>query len=701
VKELCAHVAIAAPDSPDGEFMYMPAGITQGNFKLNQKIPVTAKILVNKNTATALNQQLASLAAKSPHRPYFDFNHEDSAASFWPQSFEWRETPLPGIYAKGEWSAKGKQAIEGKEYRSFSGVFHVDDLKKDPAIVMCNPEARLNMGGFVNAPAFKTNLPLWAKDQAEPGPDNDNNSDTNSMKRTLAELQASLTTLTETVTGLTAKAGTDETAKTELAAKQSELESLKKDVRIAELEAKQLENNKSLAKSTVQSAIKRGIIKSQDKEIQAKWEEKIVADPLMAAMLDAFEGGGAGLMQDITRGQRTTGNGGALEAKDGVNRCAKAYGELMAKNHAVGVHDIRGRMDLARQAAMLFKKELSGADLSAVLLELQAADNTDANLGVLTGTLVAQRTMELFRLKFPLLKYVWTDFSELQAALNQQIESRIVVVPGTQLYDNTVNAQTGEPNGWSYVTLPQTTDVPIKMDTLVGCPIRFGLDILSSTARRLFDEQSPGAAYAMAKYFVQKLYALLTPANFNAYAAGGTAKVPDAFATYAVAQADFARSSLTRLESIFDPNEVPEDDRYVLLNAKYHAQLGNDPTITQFYAAVRKPEIIEETDLPKMAGFKPIKAPNLTANNATPNLVGFAGHKAALAIAARLPVDLNQVLPGAMQGSVITLVDSELGIPWQLVQFVSQVKGYAQWQLQSLMGCNKGDNRGGLCMTSQ
>lgn len=673
--------------------MYMPGGMQQVNVTLNQKKPVAVKVLVNASSATALNQQLTELNAKSAHRAYFDFNHEDGAASFWPESFSWKETPSPGIYAKGEWSDAGKAAIVGKTFRAFSGVFHVDGVKNNPAKIVAQPAARLNMGGLVNTPAFKEISALWAKEAVRPAATrNQPKTQHTIMKLTLVELKAKLPILTAALAGLRAKTGDEAATPAELSAAETEIDLVNERISNAELRA-------SGAKTIVLAHVKRGAIPAQNMELQAKYQGLIEQDPTNASILDSLPGTSGELGRQITNGEAPN----RLEAKEGVARCMKAFGELTAKNADIGYTGtmLPAKMDLARKATAIFRKELAACDMAGVLMELQAADSTDANLGVLTGTLVAQRTLELFRLEFDLLKYIWTDFSEVPAAYKQDVETRIMVVPGVQAFDNTVNAQTGEPNGWSYVTLPQTTDVKITLDELVGCPIRFGLDILSSTSRRLFDEQAPGAAYALAKHFVEKLYALLTPANFNGYAAVVANKVPVAYPSYTVGLGDFARSSLIKLKTILDPNEVPKQNRYCLLNAAYHGQLGNDPSITQFYAAVRQPGIIEEGDLPTMAKFKPIEAENLTANNATANLVGFAGQRSALAIAARLPVDLNQVLPGAQQGSVVTMLDSELGIPWQLVQIVNQTKGYAQWQLQSLMGVAKGDKRGGICILSQ
>jgi hypothetical protein len=120
------------------------------------------KVKVDASTADAIEAQRKIMAGKGK-RPYFDFDHEDGAASFWPEGFAWRNGE--GVIAKGEWTARGRKAVEGKDYRAFSPVFHVDNKRSDPAKVICMEHAAPNMGGLVNNPAF--NLPLWAKNAGE------------------------------------------------------------------------------------------------------------------------------------------------------------------------------------------------------------------------------------------------------------------------------------------------------------------------------------------------------------------------------------------------------------------------------------------------------------------------------------------------------------------------------------------------------
>lgn len=239
----------------------------------------------------------------------------------------------------------------------------------------------------------------------------------------------------------------------------------------------------------------------------------------------------------------------------------------------------------------------------------------------------------------------------------------------------------------------------MTLSAYIGVPIVFGQNVLGSTMRRLFEEQGPAAVYAIGKYFVNQSAALLTPANYNFYATANGTTVPNAYATYAVALKDFSMDAVDDFEAIFDSAEVPPGHRAILLNAQYHGKLRKDPRLGLFFAGAREPEIVTEGRLPaKLNGFMPIRAPWLPATN---NLVGFGLHKAAVVLKQRLPADWTKVLDAPIPGSVTTIVDPETGLSCLLVQYVNLQGNWAEWRLETLLGSAVGDNRGGLCLTSQ
>lgn len=403
---------------------------------------------------------------------------------------------------------------------------------------------------------------------------------------------------------------------------------------------------------------------------------------------------------------------GQIEVREGPQNVLKAYAALVAKNSSLRLDASGQERDekraITRQMAALYAKDLRPRlrdimDMplrAAAADRLEGADNTDANIGTLSGTIVAQETLELFKLQFPVFTRVYTDFSDTPAQFGQTENTRIVVTPAVSSYDATSDA-TGRPKGWVITVPAKTIDVPIKLDEHIGVPIMFDSNQLASTTRKLFQEQAPAAMYAFSKYFIEKVYALITPANFNSYAVVAAPKVPQAYATYPVAQADFARSSLVKIASIFNPNEVPIHDRTALLNSSYFGQLGLDPSLVTFFAGQRAPEIITDSELPKLGTFLPMECPNLNATNQVRNLVGFAMQRNALIIKCRVSNDYSEALPGASYGSVTTVSDSETGLTLCLVQYVNHTGGYAEWRLQGMIGAAAGDKRGGLCIMSQ
>lgn len=717
--ELLACKLVAAPlgelkAGSIAEWMIMPAGEQTGTFH-GQAGPVTRTVQVDRGSAQTLNEQLAAVSARSKQRPFFDFDHEDKAASAWPIEYIWRDSGDAGVYVRAEVSQAGADSINGKMYRGFSPRIWVS--KSNPARVRCNPDADLNFGGLVNDPAFRELSPLWAKNAAGAQQSSSAQADQQNQKdkmnaEQLAALQAKITTLEQDIVALKAKSATDATSAIELRAKQAELAASKAGLEVEQLRAQNaaLETERKAGRtknalSAIALAVARGAIPAANEELKAKWQTLLEAGPANEVLLAAMPGTEA-LTQGITR-QATAAAAGSerLQAKEGPARVIKAYEELVAKNSAIrpaGYANFERKGELAREMALIYKRDIGSRLAEFDGMPLAAADYTDpnANLGTLSGTLVAQRTLELFKMAFPVLSRITTDFSDMPAQFKQTIATRVVMVPSVQTYDPTL--VNGRPNGWTnVVATAQTTDVLITLDEHVGVPIVFDANTLASTIRRLFDEMAPAASYSLAKYFVEKIYKLWTPANYNAYAAKNGAKVPTAYANYPVGIGDFARSTMTKLAAIFNPNEVPVNDRSCLLNSPYFEQLACDPSLVTFFAGQRAPEIVTDNQLPKLGGFMPIEAPNLNAPNVTPNLVGMALHKAGAVAMTRLSNDYTQALPGSSYGSVTTIRDPDIGISVVLVQYVNHTGGYAEWRLQVMLGAGVGDKRGGLCITSQ
>jgi hypothetical protein len=386
---------------------------------------------------------------------------------------------------------------------------------------------------------------------------------------------------------------------------------------------------------------------------------------------------------------------------------------------------------------------------------------TSAAIGTLAGTLVLQRNLPLLKFNYPMLRTLFTDFSDAVGLWQQTEVTRIPITPAVTEYDATLDAN-GRPKGFVVVTPGQTVDVPITLSKHVGIPMIFGVQTLASTVRNLFAEQSAGAINALGGYFVDMATALMTAANFNAYSdnseAGGETtdgsttitvtstagmypgqeisgtgiptgarvksitsstvaeltiaatatntgltftlnggKVPTTHATYVKALADFNFASLGEIGAAFDNNRVPYEMRSVMLNAAYYAKLTQDPTVNNFFAATRSPDIISKGLLPELNGFVPQKAPFFPTSS---NRAGFAYHPAAIALKSRLPQDFTKAVSAMVPGSVTTVTDPDTGISVLLVERVDLTGSYAESRIEVMLGAAKGDTRAGLVLTS-
>ena len=521
--------AVALPATATGEMMFMPGGlqeITPFGGGIGQPI----QVLVDAHGAAQIEKQRSALAAKGK-RPYFDFEHTDHGASYWPDSFFWKDGPEPGIYCRGEWTNDGKTGVDGKTWRAFSPVFHVDSKTAKPAQITCRDTAHPNMGGLVNDPAFKSISPLWAKNAS--GAQSANQTNNTMTPEEIKALQDKITALEAEIAKLkaedaaeTAKGTTNDVVAAKLEAKQAQLKASSLELQMTSLQAKNANHESALkarneadAKAAVASAVERGAIAAKDTATIAAWEKDIAENPDRAALLAKMNGHAA-----LGAGRITPHSGAAAITQESSNHVMKSYGALVAKNASIRMspETAAEKNALAREAAAIFaadindNKTIVGMSIDEAI---KAADYSDPNsqVGLLTGSLALQRALPLMQFEYPVLSQVTTDFTTEPGLLNQTVNSRIILKPAVQSYDTSVDTA-GRPKGWSTVSAAKTVDVPITLDEYVGIPIVFGNNILASTMRNLFSEQAPQALYALGGYMVSKLTALFTTANYNAYA---------------------------------------------------------------------------------------------------------------------------------------------------------------------------------------
>jgi len=543
----------------------------------------------------------------------------------------------------------------------------------------------------------------------------------NETAESLAELQARNAKLEKDILALQAK--DDAVSKADLRAAQAELREIKAQISLASalekttaLEAAESKRKEDGAEAAVQAMVSSGEIPVRDTELQATYKAKFIADPTLIPLMASKGLAGGGLQTGRVGKGADEGNQLALgygNVHEGANRVNKAMAALVAKQMKIvgfGPVEREQRNQLALEASLIWSKEIRGPANASGMLTMKpefinspleaATDQT--TLGTLVGTYVLQRWLDVFRFKFPLISRIMTDFSAEPSDLGQVVNTRIILIPAVQSFDNTLDTD-NRPKGWATASNGQTTDVNITLDELVGVPMPFSVATLSSTRRNLFGEQAEAQVYALVKYYIAKIFAICTAANYNAYAAvtaadaQGIVRVPTAYATYGIGLIDFGRTSVAGIGAAFDANEVPDENRSLLLNAAYYAKGTVDPSLVTFFAGQQSPGIVTEGKLPNLNGFDLIKAPWFPATN---NRVGFALQKNALLAKSRLPNNILQVFPGAGNGSWAQVTDAETGFSLAMIEYVNNTRGFAERIACAILGAAKADARGGLVITS-
>ena len=684
--ECRAAVAINSLDR--NEIVFLPVGI-HAITPVSGGIGRPIKVLIEAQAAGEIEKQRREITSRTGKRIYFDFNHEDGPASFWPETFAWRAGE--GVVAKGEWTASGKRAVEGKDFRMFSPVFHVDDKRKDPARVICCEQARPNMGGLVNDPAFSA-LPVLAKNDGSPvnaGVNGDNaaKKETKMNEEELAALRAKQQELQNEVDALKAANKDANQSETALENIQLKIETAELRSRSALLSDQIQAKNKVEADAEIKAAIEKRAILPKDYKTQETWRTQLIADPAtFKPLIRALQGPGAD--SRITGGNGNGGSHISIRNEDPYNVYTQFARVVSSSIHARSHQErLNCGNDFSTLYASTFKQipkneeqrtRLLGTLRTTVEDAIMAADVTDTNLGTIAGTLVTQRTLELLKFVFPPLTRFTTDFSDQPATFNQTIVTRLITIPTLVTYSTAT--------GWADATA-QTTDVSVILNNHKGIPITFNENLLASTMRQLFGEFAEASAYSLGKGLVDALYANLTDANFtNNTVSASTA---------------FNRAAVIDVGTALTLRGVPlaMGNRTMLLWPAAFGNLEKDAAMLQFSTNVPSTSIVTDGVTPESAfainveGFKIYDAPNMPSNNA--NLVGFAGSRSALVMVTRTPNDYTTVNPGSSNGNVQMVTDPDIGITVMQVQYVNHTLGSATSRLALMWGTAAGQTAAG------
>jgi hypothetical protein len=599
--------------------------------------PVNLDVEIRAEDAAKVQAAFDALCAAGQHRPYFDLEHDDKVASVWPQSFEWSESPAPGIYAEGVLTSAGREAIEGKTHRGFSAVFYVDGVANKPARI--EAKARLNMGGFTNNPAFKKSLPLWAKEAQQ-----------DSAAPAAVATETETKNMSEQATAVPAAPAPAPAASLPdsgaIAAKESEITALR--AKLAKSQEQIELRAKADAQAAVAAAVKRGAIPAADTALQAKWQDRCEKDPTAVELLAAIPD------SPLLASGRLTGGSVQVGAED-VRRVMRAFDaeKNPMERGLIYARELRAKLNDPRQA-------------DAVIM---AADTYST-------TLVVQRTLDLLKWTYPMLSRITSDMSPEAASYGDAITTRTVGAATVGTY----NTSTGYA-----VTNATTTDVAVTMNAHKFVEVGFNANVVASTRRRLYDEQVEAAQNGLAKDLSDALLALITAANFT-----NTPIERD--------EASFERADIIALGKALTEAKVPLVGRTLLLNPAYYAALAKDTTIVSALINNGAGAAIASGKLPPVHGFELLEQGNLPS---TGNLTGFGYNRSALVLATRTPSDYASALPGApATGNVQIVTNPEDGFSVAMTQYVDHALGIAKWRIALMYGVAKGQVAAGTIVRS-
>jgi hypothetical protein len=261
--------------------------------------------------------------------------------------------------------------------------------------------------------------------------------------------------------------------------------------------------------------------------------------------------------------------------------------------------------------------------------------------------------MDAFKVRFPLLNNISTDFDGSSAKLGQTITARVSSLPSVQNYDATYGyeANAADANGL-------TSDVSVTLNKHKHVPVKIDYIDQISTKRDLYNETIGNLAYSLGKEAFDHAMSLIVDAGFSH-------NVTEALA-------DTDKDTLSSISAELNLNGAAPVGRYGIVNSATYNALEADARISSgdYYGQSRTGNGYGQ--LSNVAGFENIyEYPDMPTNSV--NLAGFFGTREAIVMAARIPNDVEQLanrvgIPSISKVDTVTDADTGLslmGITWQ------------------------------------
>lgn len=273
---------------------------------------------------------------------------------------------------------------------------------------------------------------------------------------------------------------------------------------------------------------------------------------------------------------------------------------------------------------------------------------TTLNTGVLLIDII-----DAFRERFPLLFRLGTDFSSDRARYNEQIIAQIASVPAVQDYDSSNGYKANAASATSLVT-----DVPITLNRHKHVPVKVDYIDQISTRRNLYNETVSHLAYALGKEAMDYVLSQVVAANFSK--------------SSIFSEANSDKDMLDTMCKNLNAEGASPLGRFGVVNSEVYSTLEADSRVSSGDYHGQKREGNAYGVLRNIAGFEEVfEYPSLPTNSEF--MTGFFADKSSIAIASRLPVDVDNLakslgLPQIAKVDEITDKEtglSLLGLTWQ------------------------------------
>lgn len=266
---------------------------------------------------------------------------------------------------------------------------------------------------------------------------------------------------------------------------------------------------------------------------------------------------------------------------------------------------------------------------------------------------IAQRSLDTLVAQLPALNAFATDFSDEVAVEGSSVTTRVATQPtvGSLATGYSANAQNST-----------STAKTITMGDVSGLVLGFTDSEWSKSSINLYDLFIRPGINAVANGMIDDALALLTASNFSS--------------SDTIAAAAMNHGKVVDLAKTLTEANVPKMDRFLGLAPGHYAALAKDVKDTY---AVGTASVIQMNQLPPIAGLSVFEYTDIPDNSE--NLVGWAGGKQGIIIAARQPA-----IPQGFPGEVQTAVDPDSGFALQLRKWYSADDGKYYLSMGAMWG---------------